>query len=222
MNFYENQLFHIYNQGNNKRQLFFSDDNYQFFLWKMRANLLPFGDIVAWCLMPNHFHWLFYVRRVTVSREDFRKFVDDIEFQRRQQKYKQAKPVNKFHQRSADKDKPITLGEAIGILQKSYAKALNKEKGWSGSLFRKNCKAKDGWVDDFITVQKNGKDDFRFLPGTEYAHTCFCYIHQNPVVANIVKEESDYNWSSAKEYSGQRKGTLCNIELGNFLGLYSG
>ncbi|MEO5582002.1 MAG: hypothetical protein ABIR66_04880 [Saprospiraceae bacterium] len=49
----------------------------------------------------------------------------------------------------------VTLNESIGILQMAYTKAINKEKEWTGSLFRKECKAKDGWIDEFITVSKS-------------------------------------------------------------------
>ncbi|MEM9846547.1 MAG: hypothetical protein AAF847_01565 [Bacteroidota bacterium] len=80
MKFYDNQLFHIYNRGNNRRQIFFSEENYLFFLWKMRAYLLPFGDLIAWSLMPNHFHWQFFVRSVYLDRELLFKQVDDIEW----------------------------------------------------------------------------------------------------------------------------------------------
>lgn len=71
MNFYENQLVHIYDRGNNKRQTFFSDENYKFFSWKMRAYLLPFGDLITWCLMLNHFHWQFYVKQVKMKRKNY-------------------------------------------------------------------------------------------------------------------------------------------------------
>jgi hypothetical protein len=33
----------------------------------MRKHLLPYGDFLAYCLMPNHFHWLFYVRHISVG-----------------------------------------------------------------------------------------------------------------------------------------------------------
>ncbi|MEM6319144.1 MAG: hypothetical protein AAF960_15830 [Bacteroidota bacterium] len=145
MKFYEHQLFHIYNQGNNQRQLFFSEDNYEFFLWKMRAYLLPFGDLVAWCLMPNHFHWQFYVRKVKLNRKLFFQEVDAVEWKRRQHKYGQkARPVTRDWLRDKNADKYISLNEAIGTLQSGYGKALNRAKGWSGRLFRDNCQAKDG------------------------------------------------------------------------------
>jgi len=152
MKFYENQLFHIYNQGNNRRQIFFTDYNYEYFLWKMRAYLLPFGDLIAWCLMPNHFHWQFYVKRTSVERRFLRGYSDNVEYQRRLARYgEKAMEVDKKATRMADENEAVELNEAIGTLLNAYAKAINKEKGMSGSVFRKNCKAKDGWIDEFVS-----------------------------------------------------------------------
>jgi len=58
-----NNLYHIYNQGNNRQQIFFEKENYYFFLRKMSTHLLPYADIIAWCLMPNHFHWMLWVHK---------------------------------------------------------------------------------------------------------------------------------------------------------------
>jgi len=219
MDFYSEQLFHIYNQGNNRRVLFFTDENYQYFLWKMRAYLLPFGDFVSWCLMPNHFHWQFYVRKVEIERKALREHVDKTEFLRRLKKYgKQARQVDHSKYRIASEDGMVDLSEAIGIMENAYTRAINKEKGWSGSLFRKRCKSKDGWIDDFVTLKKpDGKDDYRFLPGTDYAYQCFCYIHNNSKEAGLVKCDVDWVYSSARDYAGLRKGTLCNLKLGRDL-----
>lgn len=215
MLFYENQIFHIYNQGNNKRQIFFTDENYEFFIWKMRAYLLPFGEFVSWALMPNHFHWQFYVKNSQVTREILRRHIDEVEFQRRVKKYgTKAQPVERDATRIANKDDLITLNNAIGDLQAGYARAINKENGWSGSLFRNECQAKDGWIDEFVTLKKKGKDDFRFIPGTNYGFLCFNYINYNAVKAKLVSEIIDYWWSSAKDYAGLRNGTLCNFDIG--------
>ena len=216
MQFYENQLFHIYNQGNNKRKIFFTDENHLFFLWKMRAYLPPFGDLVAWTLMPNHFHWLFFVRKTEVLRRDLRKHIDEVEFCRRLQKYgKNAKKVN-HSTRTADNNSHITLNDAIGDIQKGYTRAINKERGWTGSLFREKCKAKDGWIDDFVTVERVDSD-FRFKPGNDYGYLCLCYIHNNATEAGMVEDNLSYEYSSAKDYAGHRNGTLCNLEMGQTL-----
>ena len=56
----EGAFYHIYNRGNNKEKIFFNRDNYLYFLTKARKHLLPHFDILAYCLMPNHFHFLVY------------------------------------------------------------------------------------------------------------------------------------------------------------------
>ncbi|MFA5991146.1 MAG: transposase [Candidatus Doudnabacteria bacterium] len=71
--------YHVYNRGNGKQNIFLDEDDYLFFLRRMRENLfpnlqegaplapraykrklLPAGAfcLVSYCLMPNHFHWL--------------------------------------------------------------------------------------------------------------------------------------------------------------------
>ena len=221
MKFYENQLFHIFNQGNNRQQIFFTDEHYQFFLWKMRAYLHPFGDLIAYALMPNHFHWQFYVKQIEIERTSWYNWIDEIEYKRRVFKYgKHAHPVE-FSKKRDSTSPTIRLNKSIGFLQKAYARAINKEKDWSGSLFRQNCKAKDGWLEECITVtHPNGQLDTRFMPGQGYALKCFNYIHNNAKEALIVKENTDWFFSSARDYAGLRNGTLCNLKMGRELITY--
>lgn len=223
MEFYSNQLFHIYNQGNNRRQIFFTKKHYLYFVWKMRTYLTPFGDIIAWCLMPNHFHWLFYVKETEIQRQRFWKEVDRIEWERRKKKYGiKAVKVNRDHTRILKGDNPlVSLNTAIGILESAYAQAINKEKKWTGSLFKKPCQAKDGWIDEFVTVAGNKKvQDYKFMPGADYAYHCLNYIHDNPTKAKLVSKNEDWIFSSARDYAGMRQGTLCNLELGRELICY--
>ena len=63
-------IYHICNQGNNRQHIFFRDGNYLFFIEKMREHLLPHCDILAWCLMPNHFHWMVRVNTLTIDVQD--------------------------------------------------------------------------------------------------------------------------------------------------------
>ena len=55
-------LYHIYNQGNNQRDIFFKRENYLFFLEKIKTYILPYADILSWCLMSNHFHLMVFIR----------------------------------------------------------------------------------------------------------------------------------------------------------------
>ncbi len=61
MKLYSNELFHIYNRGNNRQQIFFNRENYIYFLEKVNTFLKPHADVMAWCLMPNHFHFMVYI-----------------------------------------------------------------------------------------------------------------------------------------------------------------
>ena len=52
----KDQIIHLYNQGNNRRTIFYNRENYLFFLKKLRKHLPPFCEILCYCLMPNQFH----------------------------------------------------------------------------------------------------------------------------------------------------------------------
>ena len=62
MQFLPGHLYHVYNQGNNGGHLFFERENYLYFLNKIRKHILPHADLLAWCLMPNHYHLLLKVK----------------------------------------------------------------------------------------------------------------------------------------------------------------
>ena len=215
MKFYKDGIFHVYNQGNNCQQLFYSDENYHFFIWKMKMHLLPFGDLLSWCLMPNHFHWQLKVNSVELPRSYMRKHVDKIEWERRNVKYGDSameitRPANYYDQ----DDKVVTLNQSIGIIQSSYARAINHQFGCSGSLFRGDCKSKNTF--SFNIDNQIIRNDHNMNFGMSYTEKCFLYIHNNPVEAGLVKHPIEYPWSSAREYSGSvlSEKALVNIQLG--------
>lgn len=60
MNFSPDNVYHIFNQGNNHQIVFSCDEEYQIFLTLIRENVLAHSEIISWCLMPNHFHLMVY------------------------------------------------------------------------------------------------------------------------------------------------------------------
>jgi len=57
--FVRGNYYHLYNRGVGKSLLFFNDDNYLYCLRLIKRNAQKFGvQVVAYCLMPNHYHFL--------------------------------------------------------------------------------------------------------------------------------------------------------------------
>lgn len=185
------QIYHIYNQGNNKQKVFYSEENYLFFLKKIKKHILPFADILAWCLMPNHFHLMVYVHTLEVSG-------------------------GTTSSRTPTTLPAINLNKSIGIMLASYTSAIHKQKKTSGSLFRDKTKAVCLTKAESITPSYFNSYFGTYLnlsiPEKEYPQRCFDYIHYNPVKANLVKRADDWEFSSCKDYSGLRNGKLINRE----------
>ncbi|MFM9951126.1 MAG: transposase [Saprospiraceae bacterium] len=114
MHFELNQIYHVYNRGNNKQPIFFTEANYLYFLQKIKKEWKKYVDILCYCLMPNHFHCML------VPNEEGCK-----------------------HIVLAGKDTHMqNLSKVIGKTLSSYTKALNVQNKTTGKLFQKKTKAK--------------------------------------------------------------------------------
>jgi putative transposase len=112
MQLIENQLYHYYSQGNNKGKIFFSRENYLFFLEHFRKFVLPFCKVLAYCLMPNHFHFIIYTTKHSVIKKKIGGLMVP------------------------------SLNNGFRQLLSAYSQAINKQENRSGSLFRQRTKAK--------------------------------------------------------------------------------
>lgn len=112
MNFEKDSIYHVYNRGNNRERIFYSDKNYIFFLQKIRKHIYPLCEILAYCLMPNHFHFL-----IVANEKSIQKVI------------------------KASQERNI-LSEGYRIVLSSYSQAINKQEGRVGSLFTQNTEAK--------------------------------------------------------------------------------
>lgn len=112
MNFSPNNIYHIYNQGNNRQTIFFQQQNYLLFLNLYKKLIHPTIDTIAWCLMPNHFHFMIYTddRCCTIIKQGGL-FID-----------------------------PVTNG--FRKLLSGYARIFNSQNQRTGSMFRQKTKSK--------------------------------------------------------------------------------
>lgn len=65
----ENSFYHIYNCGNNKENIFIEEQNYIYFLKLTKKHLSKICDVLAYCLLKNHFHFLIKTKEAVKSKE---------------------------------------------------------------------------------------------------------------------------------------------------------
>lgn len=106
------KLYHVYNQGNNKEVLFRQRADYLAFLKYVRKFISEKVDILAYALMPNHFHFLLNTTMESVAT----KKIGSLE--------------------------STELQNGVRLLLTSYAKIYNEKYDRSGFLFRQNTKYK--------------------------------------------------------------------------------
>ena len=116
MQFVPGGFYHVFNRGNNQQPIFFKAKNYDYFLGKIRKNLTSCCEILAYCLMPNHFHLMIYVPDEESVTEDF---------------------VGAGSTALGCQNLP----RKIGTMLSSYTQAINIQENRTGSLFQQKTKA---------------------------------------------------------------------------------
>jgi REP element-mobilizing transposase RayT len=112
MKFKANQIYHVFNQGNNRQRIFQTESDYETFLNYVRKFLLSNTDLICYCLMPNHFHFLVHTNEYSSVLVKQGGLIID------------------------------TLTNGMRKLLSGYARVFNSKYERSGSLFRQKTKAK--------------------------------------------------------------------------------
>lgn len=61
---YEERYYHIYNRSNGKEQIFQYAEDVNDFLKRFTDLIAPYCDILAYCIMSNHFHFVIHFKHV--------------------------------------------------------------------------------------------------------------------------------------------------------------
>ncbi|GAB4459709.1 MAG: hypothetical protein Kow0070_15040 [Anaerolineales bacterium] len=112
--FLPEQYYHLYNRGVNRQAVFFEAENYLFFLRGVRKYLLPLVSVIAYCLMPTHYHLLVRVKQQKAETSE----------------------VSKTSEVSR------AVSRAMQRFLISYTKAINKRFDRVGALFQGAFQAK--------------------------------------------------------------------------------
>ncbi|MGB0931989.1 MAG: transposase, partial [Chitinophagales bacterium] len=134
------EFYHIFNRGNNREIIFKEPRNYAFFLQKFKHYLGDKVEVHAYCLMPNHFHFLSKAKPITDKLKS---------------KIEQGGTKRGLAFLSGDVPASTFYESQFASLFKSYTNAINKqEENRFGGLFKAKFRR---------TLVKDKKDFLHFL-----------------------------------------------------------
>ncbi len=140
------RFYHIFNRGIDSKKVFLNNENFSFFLRKTEKYILPIFDIYAYCLMPNHFHFILKPKSNLIFEENFRE--------------------KGLH--SADS----VFSKTIGKLISSYSQSFNKVYQRTGPLFESPFKRieidSENYLRNLIIYIHQNPDDFQNYKFSSY------------------------------------------------------
>lgn len=110
--------YHIYNRGNNGNDVFFENENYNYFLRLYAKYIEPIAETYAWCLLKNHFHLLVRIKELSEIK------VEELTYS------------------ATEKPKVIDPSRQFSHLFNAYTQALNKRYNRTGSIFERTFERK--------------------------------------------------------------------------------
>lgn len=207
--FEETGIYHVYNRCIDRQPLFRSADNYAFFLRRLDFYIRPVADILAYCLLGNHFHLCIRIKPLeemgaltTRSKPDALVYVGTPTHMPAGTPAPAPAPapdLTTFTKLSnlakmAQKSPHDIVTHQFRKLFQSYAMAYNKQHSRVGTLFQTPFKR--------ALVVEN-----------EYLRNLILYIHQNPQQHQLIDNFRDWNWSSFHSIMFRKKRGITNTQL---------
>lgn len=160
----QGQIYHIYNRGNNRETIFREDRNYHYFLNLYSKYIPQVADTYAYCLLPNHFHFLVRIKSAEALFQNFYPNSDELD----------PEMLIKQTRRHPS--------QGFANLFISYTKSFNKVYSRTGSLlekpFHRKHVASDLYFQQLVLYlnhnpQKHGLvDDFREWEYSSFYDLC--------------------------------------------------
>lgn len=161
-------FYHVYNRTNNKETLFLDEEDHHRFLNAYAFYISPVAQTYAYCLLPNHFHFLIKVRPLE----------DVLSYLRNGNEPAATRPQKRIlTQLISNNSVCYALQIQFLRLFTSYSMFFNRKWNRKGNLFYRR---------------------FKRLPIQSGAHLSrlIFYIHANPQKHGVEEDFLSYNWSS--------------------------
>jgi REP element-mobilizing transposase RayT len=180
------KIFHVFNRGNNKENIFTDSEDYTHFLQLYSLYIQPIADTYAWCLMKNHFHFCIRIKDLKDIGFLDKSNAKSQDLKKKWEFYYDIKNL------SANHFKPSPDSQ-LKLFFNAYAMWFNARHNRSGSLFKKNCNKK-------------------LVDNMSYLADLIVYINNNPIKHGFENHPGNYSWSSYNEVINDSY-KLCDREI---------
>lgn len=147
-------IYHIYNRGVNKERIFFSENNYEYFTYKMAYPFREKGIILAYCLMPNHFHLLVRITSPDFVKNGLQPFM--IAYTRAiNNEQDRVGPLFQGHYQSTLINEDAYLLECVKYIHLNPVKAglVKKPQDWDHSSYRQYIHNTTTMIESSVVLQ---------------------------------------------------------------------
>ena len=167
------RYYHIYNHSVGTRDLFLSEANYEYFMHLYMRHIVPVADTFAWAFMKNHFHLL-------VRLKEEQELLAVVKMDEKKAARLTVKPSNKNRNLAGN---PILKSPHLhfSAMFNAYTKAINKQSGYKGALFRRPMQRK-------------------IINGEDYLKHLVLYIHNNPIHHGLCEDPHQYPHTSYNSF----------------------
>ena len=163
--------YHFYSQGNNREKVFKEKQNYSYFLKKFSEKITPIANVFAFCLMPNHFHFLFQIKPYWELHLAYPFYFSPPLLAR------VADEITTQEELEYDVEITQNIWKVVGKFLGGYTRAINNRYKRTGKLWRPTFGRK-------------------LVLDESYFEYLICYIHRNPLHHGYCQDWSEWSFSS--------------------------
>ncbi|GAB4285443.1 MAG: hypothetical protein Kow0068_10790 [Marinilabiliales bacterium] len=117
------KYYHIFNHAVSKDNLFIENKNYDFFINKFEKYMVEYVDVLAYCLMPNHYHFVIKVKKINETK-----------------KCQTLNKMSDIYNNNNNNNNKSSISTAFKRLFTSYTNSYNKLYNRRGTLFQPRYK----------------------------------------------------------------------------------